>query len=171
MLETIQQNRKAFRTKKEHTISEELIAPCGMNCAICSRYLAYINNLKRSRCVGCRPRNKRCTYLFKKCTGINTVAKGKAAFCFICSQYPCKQINRIDDRYRMNYRMSIKENLECIRKKGIGQFIKGQYKKYRCSRCGGLISVHNKKCFKCDAITKLFEKYSGDDTGTHASWA
>ena len=26
-------------------ISEELIAPCGMNCAVCSRYLAYLNDL------------------------------------------------------------------------------------------------------------------------------
>ncbi|MFC1694336.1 DUF3795 domain-containing protein [Candidatus Latescibacterota bacterium] len=139
-------------------ISVELIAPCGMNCAICSRHLSYINDLKRSQCIGCRPRNKRCTYLFGKCTGINRASKGNATFCFECNQYPCIQINRIDNRYRKNYGMSMKDNLEYIKKMGIDKFIKEQYKKYRCSTCGGLISIHNKKCFKCDKITKLVDK-------------
>ena len=139
-------------------ISEELIAPCGMNCALCSRYLAYVNNLKRSQCVGCRTRDEKCTYLFAKCTGINHTAKGNAPFCFECNQYPCKQINRIDNRYRKNYKMSMKDNLEFIQKKGMGKFIQEQYKRYRCSTCDGLISIHNRKCFKCEPITKLVEK-------------
>jgi hypothetical protein len=143
---------------KSNPITEDLIAPCGMNCAICSRYRSYVNKLKRSQCVGCRPRNRRCTYLFGKCTGINKNSKSNAAFCFECSQYPCRQINRIDERYKKNYGMSMKENLELIRKLGIGGFIKEQYRKYRCPKCGGLISVHNRKCFKCDTITKLMEK-------------
>ncbi len=146
--------------KPLHPISEELIAPCGMNCAICSRYLSYINNLKRSQCVGCRPQNKRCEYLFKKCTGINHAAKSDAAFCFECDQYPCQQIERIDNRYRKNYNMSMKDNLQSIKEKGISQFLKEQYQKYRCSKCGGLISIHNRKCFTCDTITKLIDKNS-----------
>ncbi len=144
--------------KKTNPISEELVAPCGMNCAICSRYLSYVNDLKRSQCIGCRPRNKGCEYLFNKCTGINHSSKGIAAFCFECSQYPCKQINRMDDRYRNNYQMSVKDNLELIKSVGIEKFIDVQYEKYRCSQCGGLISVHNRKCFKCDTITRLVEK-------------
>jgi hypothetical protein len=130
-----------------------------MNCAICSRYLSYLNNLKRSQCIGCRPRNQRCSYLFEKCTGINNIAStDNAVFCFVCNQYPCKQINRIDDRYRNNYKMSMKDNLDCIKKMGISNFIDEQYKKYSCSKCGGLISIHNRKCFKCDTITRLVEK-------------
>ena len=27
-----------------------------------------------------------------------------------------------------------------------------------CLECGGLISVHNGKCFQCDTITRLVEK-------------
>ena len=144
---------------KLNPISEQLIAPCGMNCAICSRYLSYVNGLKRSQCVGCRPRDQQCTYLFGKCTGINTLAKGDAAFCFECDKYPCKQIDRIDNRYRRNYKMSMKDNLECIKETGIREFIEDQYRKYRCSKCGGLISIHNGKCFQCDTITKLVEKH------------
>jgi hypothetical protein len=140
-------------------IHKELIAPCGMNCAICSRYLSYVNELKRSQCVGCRPRNKKCEYLFQKCTGLNKNSKGDAPFCFECEQYPCKQINRMDDRYRNNYKMSMKDNLECINIMGINNFIDEQYKKYSCAKCGGLISIHNRKCFKCDTVTRLVEKH------------
>ena len=139
-------------------ISEELIAPCGMNCAICSRYLSYVNNLKRSQCIGCRPRNETCEYLLGKCTGTNHTSTGNAPFCFECSQYPCKQIDRMDDRYRNNYEMSVKQNLEYINKMGIEAFIEEQYQKHRCSKCGGLISIHNRKCFKCDTVTRLVEK-------------
>ncbi len=147
--------------KRSNTISGALIAPCGMNCAICSRYLSYVHNLKRSQCIGCRPRNEACSYLFGKCRGINHGAKGDAAFCFECAHYPCGQINRADERYRKNYNMSLKENLECIKGMGIGKFIEEQYKKYRCPNCGGLISIHNRKCFKCDTITKLVDIPSG----------
>jgi len=144
--------------QKSNPISEELIAPCGMNCAICSRYLSYLNNLGRSHCIGCRPRNEVCEYLFSKCTGINNSSKGNTVFCFECDQYPCNQINRMDDRYLNNYKMSVKANLESIRKLGIEEFISDQYEKYRCSKCGGLISVHNRKCFVCDTVTRLVEK-------------
>jgi len=149
-----------LKMKRKNPISEELIAPCGMSCAICSNYLSYINNLKQSPCKGCRPGNKKCEYLFKKCTGINNNLKGNAnaLFCFECNQYPCKQINRMDRRYRNNYKMSIKDNLEYIKKMGIGKFIIEQYKKYSCTKCDGLISIHNRKCFKCDEITRLVEK-------------
>jgi hypothetical protein len=143
---------------KLNPISEELIAPCGMNCAICSRYLALVNNLKRSQCIGCRPRNKECALLYKNCTGTKNIAKGNVSFCFECSQYPCQKLNHLDERYRNNYGMSMISNLEFIRKKGINKFIKDQYRKYRCSKCGNLISTHNGKCFRCDKIIKLVEK-------------
>ncbi len=71
----------------------------------------------------------------------------------------------MDDRYRNSYNMSIKDNLDYIKNMGTDKFIDSQYKKYGCSQCKGLISVHNRKCFKCDKITRLVEKegkkYSG----------
>jgi uncharacterized protein YqiB (DUF1249 family) len=150
------------KMKKLNPILKELIAPCGMNCAICSRYLAHVNNLKRSQCIGCRSGNKRCSYLFEKCPGTNNTLHGNttANFCFECDQYPCKQINRMDARYKSNYQMSLKDNLEYINKMGIDKFIEDQCRKYHCSRCGGLISIHNKRCFKCDTITRLVEKHN-----------
>ncbi len=141
-------------------LNEELVAPCGMNCAVCSNYLACVNNLNRSQCAGCRTTNKKCTYLFEKCTGLNHSLKGNAnaKFCFECNQYPCKEIDRMDRRYRENYGTSIKGNLEYIKGKGLREFVAKQYNEHKCSRCGELVSVHNRKCFKCDIITKLVEK-------------
>jgi hypothetical protein len=143
---------------KNH-ISKELIAPCGMNCAVCSRYLSYANNLKKSKCSGCRPRQEKCTYLYGKCAGINNNKITKnAKYCIECDKYPCKQIDRIDKRYKTNYKMSMKENLENIKKNGINTFVKEQYEKYKCSDCGSLISIHNNRCFKCNKIEKLIIK-------------
>jgi len=145
-----------------HPNSEDLIAPCGMNCAICSRYLAYVNQLKRSQCRGCRPGQIKCTYLFTKCTGLNHVSNGKTGFCFDCDQYPCRHIKRMDNRYRKNYNMSIRNNLEFIQKEGLVKFLEDQTRRYQCTKCGGLISIHNRKCFKCDTITRLVEKQTQD---------
>lgn len=146
--------------RKPLPFNKELIAPCGMNCAICSNFLAYVNDLDKSQCAGCRPSNKKCTYLFEKCTGINHSIDGntKAKFCFECDQYPCKQIERMDRRYRENYKMSVKSNLESIKEYGVGYLVEEQYNKYHCRKCGETISIHNGKCFKCDKVIKLVEK-------------
>ena len=52
--------------------------------------------------------------------------------------------------------------MEIIKEKGINKLIDEQYKKYRCEKCGNLKSIHNRKCFKCDTITKLVEKYDDE---------
>ena len=129
-----------------------------MNCAVCSRYLSFLNNLKRSKCPGCRPGRKQCTYLFRDCHGPKNDSASHPAFCFQCDEYPCRQIDRMDKRYRAFYRMSIRENLEFIQEHGLTEFVEHQYRLHRCPTCSGLISTHNGKCFKCDTINSLIEK-------------
>ncbi len=145
--------------KKSISIKAELVAPCGMNCGICSNYLAYKNDLNRSQCAGCRPGNKKCSYLFGKCSGINHLLEGNAGarFCFECDQYPCKEIDRMDRRYSENYKMSVKENLKYIENNGLDEFVGEQHKEHHCMKCDDLVSIHNRKCFKCETITKLVE--------------
>ena len=143
-----------------YPISEKLIAPCGINCAICSRYLAYRNNFGRSQCSGCRPGNKNCTYLFKKCPEGNNPTTSDRVFCYKCKHYPCRHLNRVDARYKKNYQVSLKENLDYMNQFGIRQFVKEQYRRHHCSRCGSLISMHNRKCFVCDKVTRLIERHS-----------
>jgi hypothetical protein len=136
-------------------LNKELISPCGMNCGICSNYLAHKNNISGKgfpNCIGCRPRDKQCAFLKKKCRDGLKLLKGEIGFCFECNYYPCENLTRLDKSYREKYGMSMINNLNEIKSKGINYFIENQEKKYKCPKCINLISIHNKKCFTCDKI-------------------
>ena len=132
-----------------------LIAPCGMNCAVCSHYLSFRNNLPLGKCAGCRPRNKQCAFLKKKCEDNLKLLNGEITFCHECNCYPCRRLRRLDERYRNQYGMSMIENLDFIQANGLGAFVRQQINKYRCAKCGELKSTHNNKCFQCDKIESL----------------
>ena len=140
-------------------MNEELIAPCGMNCGLCSGYLALKNDLRNkgirmSYCTGCRPRDKRCSFLKKRCT---LLMNSKVKYCYECNDFPCQWLNHIDKRYRMYFRMSMVENLESIKKNGIGQFLEKEEERWKCPECGGVICCHNGICFSC-GVSKLRDK-------------
>ena len=148
-------------------MNEELIAPCGMNCGICSGYLAYKHDVKSKGirmpyCLGCRPRDKKCAFLKKRC---NLLLSGKVQYCYECSNYPCERLNHIDTRYRNLHRMSMIENLEFIKKKGINQFLEKEEERWKCPNCGGVISCHNGICFDCglDILKNKRNLYRWDD--------
>jgi hypothetical protein len=136
---------------------EELIAQCGMNCGICTSYLAYINKVPKKKggggihhCVGCRIKNSQCV-VKKRCI---SPKKKEIDFCFECDVFPCDPLRKLDARYRKNYNMSEIDNLNEIKRSGMKKFLNSQYKKYKCPKCGGLICVHSKsgKCYKCDKV-------------------
>jgi len=148
-------------------MNEELIAPCGMNCGICSGYLAYKHDVKSKGirmpyCLGCRPRDKKCAFLKKRC---NLLLSGKVQYCYECSNYPCERLNHIDTRYLNLHRMSMIENLEFIKKKGINQFLEKEEERWKCPNCGGVISCHNGICFDCglDILKNKRNLYRWDD--------
>lgn len=141
----------------KHCINPELIAPCGMNCAICSGYLGFKNQVPRKRglithCIGCRPRNKQCAFLKRKCKDNLKLLKGEVEYCFKCNCYPCERLKHLDERYRRDFGMSMIGNLSEIKQEGLDIFIERQYRKYKCRICNELISIHNKKCFICEKI-------------------
>ena len=148
-------------------IEPKLISPCGMNCAICANYLAQRNDIKSKRvrmpyCVGCRPRNKNCAFLKKRCAKLSS---GEVAFCFECDCFPCDNMVTIDRRYRSRYRMSMIENLNFIKENGLEKFLEEQEKTWKCQSCGELLSCHNGLCFNCDLekIRNRRQKYQWDD--------
>ncbi|MDD1674658.1 MAG: DUF3795 domain-containing protein [Methanomicrobiales archaeon] len=127
----------------------DLIAPCGMDCGICSAYLACAEGIPRkiaTHCAGCRARNKKCAYLKGQCPGLR---ENNPRFCFECREFPCKRLQSLDRRYRFRYDMSMIDNLRMIQEKGMDAFLASQEEKYRCPHCGALISVHNGKCYRC----------------------
>ena len=130
---------------------KELIAPCGMNCGVCSSYLAMQIDLntkgfRRTYCAGCLPRGKNCAFMKAHC---DLVGKGLVRFCYECSDFPCRRLKALDKRYRTKYHMSMIENLVFIKEHGIEDFLEKETEKWKCSECGEVISCHNGVCFRC----------------------
>jgi len=136
-------------------MKEELVAPCGMNCSVCAAYLAHAHDLRSKGfrmmyCIGCRPRDKSCAFLKKSC---DRLRKSQVKYCYECPTFPCARLSALDKRYREQFRMSEIENLHRIRDEGIKAFLRSERKKWRCPKCGGVISCHNGLCFECDIDT------------------
>jgi len=133
----------------------DLIAPCGMNCNLCSSYLAYSTGLPKQRgkihhCQGCLPRGKLCGQLKRDCTKIR---KAEIRFCYECASFPCDRLKTLDNRYRKNYNTSFIENLREIEKDGLDSFLRNQEKAFACEKCGEVKSIHNGKCYRCERVT------------------
>ncbi len=144
----------------------ELIAPCGMNCSVCSRYLAHKHDVKRKGvsipyCVGCRPRDKKCAFQ-KRC---NLLRNNKVRFCYECSNFPCSNLERIEARYQKHYHTSVIENLTFIQQHSLAAFMEREDAKWRCEQCGGVLSCHNGVCFSCgvDRLHTRRKPYRWDD--------
>lgn len=127
------------------------MAPCGMNCAVCSGYLALKHEVKKNGirmpyCAGCRPRDKKCAFLKRRC---ELLLGKKVDFCYECNDYPCERLKRIDKRYQTHFHMSLIGNLEYVRDNGMAEFLRTQQEKWRCPKCGEVVCCHNGTCFNC----------------------
>ena len=128
-----------------------LIAPCGMNCALCSNYLSMKYELRKTGimktyCAGCRPRGKNCAFMKKSCA---LIGEGRIQYCYLCHDFPCRRLKALDKRYRTKYHMSMIENLTCIKENGMEKFLRQQEEKWRCPECGSTICCHNGICYSC----------------------
>lgn len=141
-------------------MKEELIAPCGMNCELCVSYIFSKHDLNKQGfhkqyCEGCIPRGKHCTFaLSRKCDLIKT---GKIRYCFMCDNFPCDGLKRLDKRYRTKYNMSMIDNLNNIKIKGIEKFLLEQKNKWECNACKELKCCHTNSCLNCN-IDELKKK-------------
>jgi hypothetical protein len=133
--------------------SEELIAPCGMNCRICIGFFGYIMSGKKRKmkCIGCNPSGKSCAHLKKFC---KKLLNDEIKYCYECIDFPCKKLQRLDQIYRERFNMSMIENLEHIKENGMTKFLQKQEEKYKCQKCNDVICVHNGKCYSCDTLIK-----------------
>lgn len=127
-----------------------LIAPCGMNCRLC---LAY--QREKSHCNGCNMDDTFKTSvsclscIIKNCSFIKNNESG---FCYECSKYPCQRLKQLDKRYRSKYHMSMIENLETIKQKGLAYFLNQEEIKWACPECGSISCVHQNICLKCKSV-------------------
>lgn len=141
-------------------MQEKLIAPCGMNCALCIAYQFKERDLNKegfhkSYCPGCIPRGKNCTHMGDGC---QLLGQGKVRFCYECGAYPCRLLKNLDKRYRTKYHMSMIDNLNHIRDHGLESFLKQEEEKWAYPECGSLICCHNGLCLHCNLVTLLRNK-------------
>jgi hypothetical protein len=137
-------------------IKAELIAPCGMNCGVCYAYLR-----KDRKCPGCNVDDSKFQFtrikcIIRNCENISSSASG---FCYECEVYPCRRLKQLDKRYKTKYRMSMIENLDYIKQRGIDRFLDKEYEKWKCTKCGKVICCHNGICYNCE-INKLKNRKS-----------
>jgi hypothetical protein len=117
-----------------------LIAPCGMDCAICGVYLR-----KKDRCGGCYSANCSCR---GNCS-VSACQQVKNRYLHDCERFPCRRLKQLDKRYRMKYHMSMLDNLAAINKDGIRAFVKSERERWTCKACGGTIDIHHYRCSLC----------------------
>ena len=107
----------------------ELVAPCGMNCAVCARYLAFKNDVDKKEikipyCEGCRIEKKKCAFQ-KRCKN-KLLINNNVKFCYECEDFPCISLKRLDNRYCAFFNTSVIGNLEFIKDDGMPKFLKMQ---------------------------------------------
>lgn len=117
-----------------------LIAPCGMNCAICKAYLR-----EKNRCGGCYAPDRQCR---RNCL-IFTCEHVKGRYHHTCAEFPCRRLSQLDKRYRTKYHMSMLENLAAIKKDGIRAFVRSERERWTCKACGRTVDVHHYCCSVC----------------------
>ncbi len=117
-----------------------LIAPCGMDCAICMAYLR-----EKNHCDGCYGANCQC----RRHCRIYSCEQIRDRYRHTCEEYPCKRLKQLDKRYRARYGMSMLKNLEAIKASGIRAFVKSERERWTCKECGGVINVHRGRCSAC----------------------
>ncbi|UYP43858.1 hypothetical protein NEF87_000143 [Candidatus Lokiarchaeum ossiferum] len=156
-------NKKNIRETK----IEELFCQCGMFCGLCTSYLSYKYQIPRRRgiisyCLGCRPRDKQCSWIKKKC---EYPQKNEIKYCYECPNYPCSLIDKICDGYNSTgkYRFDFKENLKIIQNYGYEKAISYLKKDHSCEKCGEILCIHNNLCYNCDKDTlATMKNYKND---------
>ena len=137
---------RAVQVELPESLTSSLIAPCGMDCGLCSGHLR-----AKNRCPGCNgddaAKPRYCvTCKVKSC---DTIASGAGSSCYDCDRFPCARLRQLDKRYRTKYGMSMTENLLRIREVGVEAFVAEEKLRWACPECGALVCVHLPECGGC----------------------
>ena len=124
----------------KNPITQNLIAPCGMNCGICKGYLR-----EKNLCPGCKYIKESKPKTRVKCR-LRICAKRTGKFNCNCPEFPCDRLRHLDKRYRTTYGMSEIENLEFIREEGIRRFVAKERKRWISEK--GIFCVHDMKYYR-----------------------
>lgn len=128
----------------DNDIETSMFAPCGMNCNVC-----YKHCYTKKPCEGCLKSDRGKPEHCRKCKIKDCVKDKDLNYCYECSDYPCKLIKNLEKSYNKRYQASLMENSEVVKNQGLKIFMEKQKVIYTCSKCGGIISIHDRECSEC----------------------
>lgn len=131
--------------KMPDRIPEEMLAPCGITCAVC-----YVHLRDKKPCPGCRGKDAAKPEHCRKCKIKNCAVSRRVGACHECASFPCALLKRLDRSYRQRYRVSLIENALRLRDLGARGYLLEERQKWTCA-CGGAISLHDAACSECGA--------------------
>lgn len=129
---------------KKQSIPQNMLAPCGITCAVC-----YVHLKAKNPCPGCQQQDKNKPQHCRTCKIKICASDHKVRYCFECSVFPCAIIKRLDQSYRQRYQTSLIENSERMKSIGIEKHLIEEKEKWTCTHCGGMISLHDAYCSEC----------------------
>jgi hypothetical protein len=131
--------------KMPNTISETMLAPCGITCAVC-----YVHLKPKKACLGCRGVDDENKPNHCRTCKIKTCAMERGVeFCSACPTYPCAIVKRLDQSYRKRYKVSLIDNAQRLKTLGAEAFLQEERTRWTCADCGGVISLHDGVCSEC----------------------
>ena len=130
--------------KTEAKIPVMMLAPCGMNCAVCYAHLR-----KKKTCLGCRGQEESQPQYCRRCKIRECAISRGIDFCSECLSFPCPPVRQMDKRYRLRYRVHLIENGIRIKTISARRFLLEEKQKWTCLHCGGVISLHDRVCSEC----------------------
>ena len=138
-------------TYLENGFKANLLAPCGLNCRVCHKYIR-----EKKSCPGCRaddalkPKSKWVCRI-KEC---EMLSRDEIEFCFQCKNYPCEPIKQLNKRYIKQYSVSVIDNLNEIDISGVHDFLEKEAAQWTCHSCGDIASMHKSLCPHCKGERK-----------------
>jgi len=107
--------------------------PCGLYCGACVA----------TDCDGClveEPSSWVARCEIRKCAAQNGVD-----FCYQCYDYPCQPLWELMHA-RWPHHQTMETNLQCIKDRGVGEWLLQQQREWRCPGCGAPRNWYQKRC-------------------------
>jgi len=148
--------------------NEKLVAPCGLYCGACPRYIATQNKDEQKlnillqqissqytkltpadlQCDGCIS-NGRLAITANRCTIRECVKKKPTVTrCSNCPEFPCFRIINFNND-GMPHHAEVLGNCRSLNDVGIKKWAKSEEERWSCKQCKTKISWYDKKCSSC----------------------
>lgn len=128
-------------------IEDIMLAPCGMNCAVCYRHVGI--RKRAEPCEGCLKGDAGKTESCRSCNIKNCAQSKGYTHCFECGDFPCRLINNLEKSYVKRYNVSLIRNSQMAKEAGVAAFLEQDRRKWTCAKCGWAFSLHDGVCSEC----------------------